>query len=191
MPIFQIDSLIDGLSHTGVLCRRGTLACDVNETLRPYYERWLCNRDGFVKIDDSSIDYIGIEEVMRMGPFFDIFCLIQNLCIVDSDRNAHELVSCYPQYIFKSGKIVSLGWTGGLLSHCLAKDDSISKCISNIPPGEEFAKLFVRPADFCCIIQTQVWEPIGLIPVYPLIKQIGNNIKNLLKLVHLGEPMEF
>ncbi|MGH9950294.1 MAG: hypothetical protein ACRD5J_01585, partial [Nitrososphaeraceae archaeon] len=61
MPIFQIDSLIDGLSHTGVLCRRGTLACDVDETLRPYYERWLCNRDGFVKVDDSSIDYIGIE----------------------------------------------------------------------------------------------------------------------------------
>jgi hypothetical protein len=100
-------------------------------------------------------------------------------------------VSCYPQYIFRSGKIVSLGWTGGLLSHCLAKDDSISECISKIPPGEEFAKLFVRPADFCCIIQTQVWEPIGLIPVYPLIKQIGNNIKNLLKLVHLGESMEF
>jgi hypothetical protein len=190
MPIFQIDSLIDGLSDTGVHCRRGTLACDVDETLRPYYERWLCNRDGFVKVDDSSIDYIGIEEVMRMGPFFDIFCLLRNICIIDSDRNAHELVSCYPQFMFRSGKIVSLGWTGGLLSHYLAKDDSISECISNIPPGEEFAKLFVRAADFCCIIQTQVWEPIGLISVYPLIKQIGNNIKNLLKLVHLGEPTE-
>lgn len=190
MPIFQIDSLIDGLSHTGVLCRRGTLACDVDETLRPYYERWLCNRDGFVKVDDSSIDYIGIEEVMRMGPFFDIFCLLRNLSIIDSDRNAHELVSCYPQFIFRSGKIVSLGWTGGLLSHYLAKDDSISECISNIPAGEEFAKLFVRAADFCCIIQTQVWEPIGLISVYPLISQIGNNIKDLLKLVHLGEPTE-
>lgn len=190
MPIFQIDSLIDGLSHTGVLCRRGTLACDVDETLRPYYERWLCNRDGFVKVDDSSIDYIGIEEVMRMGPFFDIFCLLRNLSIIDSDRNAHELVSCYPQFMFRSGKIVSLGWTGGLLSHYLAKDDSISECISNIPAGEEFAKLFVRAADFCCIIQTQVWEPIGLISVYPLISQIGNNIKDLLKLVHLGEPTE-
>lgn len=190
MPIFQIDSLIDGLSHTGVLCRRGTLACDVDETLRPYYERWLSNRDGFVKVDDSSIDYIGIEEVMRMGPFFDIFCLLRNLSIIDSDRNAHELVSCYPQFMFRSGKIVSLGWTGGLLSHYLAKDDSISECISNIPAGEEFAKLFVRAADFCCIIQTQVWEPIGLISVYPLISQIGNNIKDLLKLVHLGEPTE-
>jgi hypothetical protein len=82
MPIFQIDSLIDGLSHTGVLCRRGTLACDVDETLRPYYERWLCNRDGFVKVDDSSIDYIGIEEVMRMGPFFDIFCLYKTYALL-------------------------------------------------------------------------------------------------------------
>lgn len=98
MPIFQIDSLIDGLTNTGVHCRKGILNSDVDKTLQPYYERWLCNRDGFVKVDDSSIDYIGIEEVMRMGPFFDIFCLLKNPNIIDSDRNAHDLVSCYPQF---------------------------------------------------------------------------------------------
>jgi hypothetical protein len=92
--------------------------------------------------------------------------------------------------MFRSGKIVSLGWTGGLLSHYLAQDEYISESISKIPTGEEFAKLFVRAADFCCIIQTQVWEPLGLISVYPLISQIGDNIKKLLKLVHLGEPTE-
>jgi hypothetical protein len=190
MPIFQIDSLIDGLMNTGVHCRRGILNSDVDKTLQPYYERWLCNRDGFVKVEDSSIDYIGIEEVMRMGPFFDIFCLLRNPSIIDSDRNAHDLVSCYPQFSFRNEKIVSLGWTGGLLSHYLAKDNSISESIARIPPGEEFAKLFVRAADFCCIIQTQVWEPLGLVSVYPLISQIGNNIKNLLKLIHLGETTE-
>jgi hypothetical protein len=190
MPIFQIDSLIDGLINTGVHCRRGILEIDVDRTLQPYYERWLCNRDGFVKIDDSFIDYIGMEEVMRMGPFFDIFCLLKNPSIIDSDRNAHELVSCYPQFMFRSGKIVSLGWTGGLLSHYLAIDDAICDYIARIPPGEEFAKLFVRAADYCCIIQTQVWEPLGLVSVYPLINQIGRNIKNLLKLVHLGETTE-
>jgi hypothetical protein len=190
MPIFQIDLLIDGLLNTGVKCRRGILDSDVEKTLQPYYERWLCNRDGFVKVDGCSIDYIGIEDVMRMGPFFDIFCLLKNTSITDSDRNAHQLVSCYPQFIFRSGKIVSLGWTGGLLSHYLAKDNAISESIARIPPGEEFAKLFVRVADFCCIIQTQVWEPLGLVSVYPLISQIGKNIKNLLKLVHLGETTE-
>lgn len=190
MPIFQIDSLIDGLTNTGVQCRRGILDNDVEKTLQPYYERWLCNRDGFVKINDSYIDYIGVEEVMRMGPFFDVFCLLKNRSIINSDRNAHELVSCYPQFMFRNGKIVSLGWTGGLLSHYLAKDDSISASIARIPAGEEFAKLFVRAADFCCIIQTQVWEPLGVVSVYPLISQIGNNIKNLLKLVHLGETSE-
>jgi hypothetical protein len=190
MPIFQIDSLIDGLLNTGVKCRRGILGSDVEKILQPYYERWLCNRDGFVKLDCSSIDYIGIEDVMRMGPFFDIFCLLKNTSIIDSDRNAHELVSCYPQFLFRSGKIVSLGWTGGLLSHYLAKDNAISESIASIPPGEEFAKLFVRAADFCCIIQTQVWEPLGFVAVYPLISQIGKNIKNLLKLVHLGETTE-
>jgi hypothetical protein len=190
MPVFQIDSLIDGLLSTGVNCRRGMLKSDVEKELQPYYERWLCNRDGFVKIDDSSIDYIGIEEVMRMGPFFDIFCLVKNLNITDSDRNAHELVSCYPQFIFRNGKIISLGWTGGLLSHFLARDDIIFRSIDHIPAGEEFAKLFVRAADFCCIIQTQVWEPIGLVSIYPLIAQIGCNIENLLKLVHLGERTE-
>jgi hypothetical protein len=190
MPIFQIDSLIDGLLNIGVPCRRGILYSDVDNTLQPYYERWLCNRDGFVKVDDFSIDYIGMEEVMRMGPFFDIYCLLKNLNIIDSDRNAHELVSCYPQFMFRSGKIISLGWTGGLLSHYLAKDDAISRSIACIPPGEEFAKLFVKAADFCCIIQTQVWEPLGLVSIYPLISQIGNNVKNLLKLVHLGETTE-
>ena len=60
-----------------------------------------------------------------------------------------NLVSCYPQFSFRNKKIVSLGWTGGLLSHYLAKDNSISESIARIPPGEEFAKLFVRAADFC------------------------------------------
>jgi hypothetical protein len=77
-----------------------------------------------------------------------------------------------------------------LLSHYLAKDDTISELIASIPPGEEFAKLFVKAADFCCIIQTQVWDPLGLVLVYPLISRIGNNIRDLLKLVHLGEKTE-
>ena len=162
----------------------------MDKTLQPYYERWLCNRDGFVKVDDSSIDFIGMEEVMRMGPFFDIFCILKNPSLIDSDRNAHELVSCYPQFMFRNGKIVSLGWTGGLLSQSLARDDAISESSGRIPPGEVCAKLLIRAADFCCIIQTQVWEPSGLVTVYPLINQIGSNIKNLLKLVHLGEATE-
>lgn len=190
MPVFQIDSLIDGLMSIGVNCRRGMLEYDVERELQPYYERWLRNRDGFAKIDGSCIDYIGIEEVMRMGPFFDIFCLVKNLSIASSDRNAHELVSCYPQFIFRNGKIISLGWTGGLLSHYLARDGTLFRSIEKIPAGEEFAKLFVRAADFCCIIQTQVWEPSGVVSIYPLISQIGCNIKNLLKLVHLGEKTE-
>jgi hypothetical protein len=31
---------------------------------------------------------------------------------------------------------------------------------------------------------------LGLVSVYPLIEQIGKNIKNLLKIVHLGETTE-
>lgn len=190
MPIFEMDSLINELQSAGVSCRRGILDSDVEKALQPYYERWLCNRDGFVKVDGSSIDYIGIEDVMRMGPFYNIYCLLKNQSIIDSDQNAHDLVSCYPQYMFRDGKIIYLGWTGGLLSHYLAKDDAISELIAFIPPGEEFAKLFVKAADFCCVIQTQVWDPLGLILVYPLISRIGNNIRDLLKLVHLGEKTE-
>lgn len=190
MPVFQLDSLVHGLLNNGVNCRRGVLESDVDKTLQPYYERWLRNRDGFVKVDNSYVDYIGIEEVMRMGPFFDIFCLVKNLNVTDSDRNAHGLVSCYPQFIFRNEKIISLGWTGGLLSHFLARDDAVLRSIELIPAGEEFAKLFVRAADFCCIIQTQVWEPSGLISIYPLIDRIGYNIRNLLKILHLGETAE-
>lgn len=187
MPIFQIDSLIEGLQKIGVQCKRGTFDADVEENIRPYFERWLCNRDGFIKVDDCFVDYIGVEEVMRMGPFFDIYCLIQNTNIVSSDQNAQSLVSCYPRFFVRTGKIVMLGWTGGLLSHYLTNDDVLSDIISRILPGEEFAKLFVRAADFGCIIQTQVWEPSGLLLIYPLISRIGLNIRNLLKIIHLGE----
>jgi hypothetical protein len=190
LPIFHIDSLIQGLQSIGVPCKRGGISGDVPETLRPYFERWLCNRDGFAKLNDSYIDYIGIEDVTRMGPFFDIFCLIQNVNIIASDENAHNLVTCYPQYVIRDGKIVILGWTGGLLSHYLSKDDVITGIVAQIPPGEEFAKLFVRAVDFACIVQTQVWEPSGLVSIYPLIKRIAINVKNLFQIVHLGERTE-
>ena len=47
----------------------------------------------FCRMMSGNID---IEEVMRMGPFYDIYCLVENDFIVDTDDNAHKLLDATP-----------------------------------------------------------------------------------------------
>jgi len=90
MPLFPLSTLVEALKEQGFSCRIGSINLDVHTMRRPYFERWLSNRDGFVRMLSGSIDFIGIEDVMRMGPFYDIYCLVESDFIVDTDENAHE-----------------------------------------------------------------------------------------------------
>jgi hypothetical protein len=76
MPPFPLSMLVQALEDRGFNCRTGIIDLDVHPRKRPYFERWLSNRDGFVRILSGNIDFIGIEEVMRMGPFYDIYGLV-------------------------------------------------------------------------------------------------------------------
>ena len=121
MPVFQLNKLASELAELGYPCRAGTWS-DVKPGLQPYFERWLKNRDGFVTMERGSIDYIGIEEVVRMGPFYNIYFLVASGSLADGDSNAHNLVDAIPYYQLRGGKPANLGWSGGVLSTLLAKD---------------------------------------------------------------------
>ena len=87
MPIFAVDALAEALAALGYACKKGARS-DVRPDRWPYFERWLQNRDGFVAMESGHIDFIGIEEVVRMGPFFDVYCLVGNDSLSGSDDNA-------------------------------------------------------------------------------------------------------
>ena len=57
------------LHALGIQSRVGVMESDIDELYKPYYEQWLANRDGFIKILTGNIDYVGTEEIMRLGPF--------------------------------------------------------------------------------------------------------------------------
>src|SRR5437868_9980480 len=133
MPIFQIRELVNQLFLRGINCNEGNALLDIPAAFRPYFERLLFHRDGFVRMYDENIDYIGIEDIVRMGPFYNVYCLIQNQHIIENDNNAFKLFCANPYFDLREGKVIKLGWSGGVLADILTKDiilcDSFAKDI--------------------------------------------------------------
>ena len=50
MPILQLSEIINMLRALGIQSRVGVMESDIDELYKPYYEQWLANRDGFIKI---------------------------------------------------------------------------------------------------------------------------------------------
>ncbi|MEO9294846.1 MAG: hypothetical protein ABI347_04520 [Nitrososphaera sp.] len=194
MPIFQLGRLIDALLEMGYGCHAGS-QCDIRPERQAYFERWLKNRDGFVAMEHGSnnnnnnIDFIGIEEVVRMGPFFNVYFLIENDSLADGDSNAHNLVDASPYYRLQNGRATDLGWSGGVLSTLLAKDAELSAELAKNIMKEEVKRINVKARDYCCIIETGVWDPAGLASVFGMVDRIGAHVRKLLKQVHFGEEM--
>ncbi|MFL6308699.1 MAG: hypothetical protein ACJ70T_01720 [Nitrososphaera sp.] len=187
MPLFPLSALVQALKEQGFSCRTGNIDLDVHPMKRAYFERWLLNKDGFVRMISGSIDFIGIEEVMRMGPFYDIHCLIENDFIVDTDENAHKLLDAAPYYSLSNGKVTSMGWSGGVIANMLANDAILSKDFARNIMKEELKRIVIKAANYCCVIETQAWEPAGLVSAFATIDRIGYNVRQLLKRIHLGD----
>jgi hypothetical protein len=187
MPLFPLNILVQALEDRGFSCRIGNIDLDVHPKKRPYFERWLSNRDGFVRLLSGNIDFVGIEEVMRMGPFYDIYCLVENDFIVDTDDNAHKLLDAAPYYTLSNGKVINMGWSGGVIASMLAKDTILSNDFTINIMKEELKRITIEAANYCCVIETQIWEPAGLAEVYSAIDRIGYNVRQLLKRIHLGD----
>jgi hypothetical protein len=190
MPIFQMENLVEELSSVGINCKIGNMRVDVPAALCPYYERWLSNRDGFVKISDQNIDYIGVEDIVRMGPFFNVYCVVENQHIIENDENTSKLLSANPYFNLHKGRVTKLGWTGSILADILTGDKTLYGYFAKNIMKEEVRKISVKVANYACIVETQVWEPSGLASIYYVIDRIGLNVKELLKQVHLGDDMD-
>jgi hypothetical protein len=187
LPIFQLETLIEELSSAGINCKIGKMEIDIPAALRPYFERWLLNRDGFVKIYGQNVDYIGIEDVVRMGPFFNVYCMLENEYIIENDENILKLLHASPYFNLHNGRVIQLGWSGGLLAQILTADNILYARFTKNIMKEEVRKISVRVANYACIVETQVWEPSGLASIYDVIDRIGLNIRELLKRIHLGD----
>jgi hypothetical protein len=190
MPVFQLDSLIGALEEQGFSCRAGSMELDVHPIRRPYFERWLSNRDGFLRIASGNVDFVGIEDVMRMGPFYNVYCLVENDFIFENDDNAHNLLDASPYFQLHNGKVASMGWSGGVIADMLAKDAVLSEEFARNVMKEEVKAITVKAANYCCIIETRAWEPAGLASAFKTIDRIAHNIRRLVKTIHLGEYVD-
>jgi hypothetical protein len=179
--------LAEQLISIGINCKVGNSEIDIPNIRKPYFERWLLNRDGFLTLINENIDYIGVEEVVRMGPFYNVYCLIENQHLSEKDDTAYDLLTSNPYFQLRNGKVITLGWSGGLLADILTRDTFLRDSFTENIVKEEIRKISVKVANFACIIETHIWEPSGLVSIFPVIDQIGLNIKRLLKQIHLGE----
>ncbi|MGI0048209.1 MAG: hypothetical protein ACREAW_01595 [Nitrososphaera sp.] len=187
MPVFQLSALVDALEEQGFSCRAGSMELDVHPMKRPYFERWLSNRDGFLRLMSGNVDFVGIEDVMRMGPFYNVYCLVENDFVIEADDNAHKLLDAFPYFQLHNGKVVSMGWSGGVIADTLAKDAVLSEEFARNIMKEEVKGITVKAANYCCIIETRAWEPAGLASAFATIDRIAHNIRRLVKTIHLGE----
>jgi hypothetical protein len=189
MPVFELEKLVSLLGESGFSSRLGSMELDVHPARRAYFERWLSHRDGFVRMLSGNIDYVGAEEVVRMGPFFNVYCILENDSIVDSDENAHKLLDAGPYFELLGGRLSKLGWSGGVVADLLAKDTTLSDALSSSIMKEEAKKLNLHASDYCCVIETRAWDPAGLASIFGIVDRIGLNVRKLIKTVHLGEDI--
>ena len=190
LPVFQIQILVDELSSIGVNCKIGNILYDIPSVRRPYFERWLLHRDGFVKMYNENIDYIGIEDVVRIGPFYNVYCLIENQHITENDSDSYKLLCADPYFTLRNGEVTKLGWSGGVLADILANDSILYNSFATNIMKEEIRKLSVKVANFACVIETRTWEVNGLVSIYKVIDRIGFKVKELLKQVQLGNDID-
>ena len=187
MPVFQLNALIDALEDQGFSCRIGSMELDIHPVKRPYFERWLSNRDGFVRMLSGNLDYVGIEDVVRMGPFYNVYCLIENDSIIDADDNSHKLLDAGPYYQLFEGKVTSMGWSGGIVANILAKDAALSEEFSKSIMKEEVKRITLKASNYCCVIETRTWGAAGLAPAFKVLDRIALDVRRLIKSIHLGE----
>ncbi|MGB8448994.1 MAG: hypothetical protein WCE25_04700 [Nitrososphaeraceae archaeon] len=189
MPILQLSEIINMLRALGIQSRVGVMESDIDELYKPYYEQWLANRDGFIKILTGYIDYVGTEEIMRLGPFHNMYCLIHNSHLMETHPDHPKLLNALPCYKLNKGKVDEIGWNGSILAERLNKDNILCSRISRNIVDEEVRSISIRVVNYGCLIQTKVWDPKGFVTIYDIIESIGKSVKNLLEEIHIGEEI--
>lgn len=189
MPILQIKEIIDLLGVDNIKCRIGRYDSDIPQRYRPYFEKWLGNRDGFIRMLSGSIDYVGSEDVVRMGPFHNIYCLIQNQYLVENDLNHQNLLNSKLWYSLNDGVVDEAGWSGSILASRLTKDQHNSNFLFQSLKSEVTRTVSVRVVNMACLIECRIWHPREFVFLYEFLDNIAMNIQDLLSEVHVGENM--
>ncbi len=189
LPILQIKEIIDLLGLDDIKCRIGQYDSDIPELYRPYFEKWLGNRDGFIRMLSGSIDYVGSEDVVRMGPFHNIYCLIQNQYLVENDLNHQNLLNSKLWYSLNDGVVDEAGWTGSILASRLTKDQHNRNFLFQSLKSEVTRTVSVRVVNLACLIECRIWHPREFVFLYEFLDNIAMNIQHLLSEVHVGDNM--
>ena len=189
MPILQINEIIDLLGLDDIKCRIGRYDSDIPQRYRPYFEKWLGNRDGFIRMLSGSIDYVGSEDVVRMGPFHNIYCLVQNQYLVENDLNHQNLLNSKLWYSLTDGVVDEAGWSGSILASRLTKDHRNSSFLFQSLKSEVTRIVSVRVVNMACLIECRIWHPREFVFLYEFLDNIAINIQDLLSEVHVGENM--
>jgi hypothetical protein len=189
MPVMRNDEIVTLLMENGVSSRIGNFLSDVEEFYRPYFERWLMNRDGFLTILSGNIDYVGSEEIMRFGPFHNMYCLIYNIHLMESDVNHGMLLNASPFYRLVDGNVDEFGWSGSVLAERLNDDEGFCRAIRKKILNEEVRSISVRVVNYACLIESTAWDPVGFVSAFLIINEIGGIVRNLLANIHLGEKV--
>ena len=100
------------------------------------------------------------------------------------------MLDASPYYTLSGGKVINMGWSGGVIADMLAKDAVLSKDFARNIMKEELKSIMIKAANYCCIIETRTWEPVGLASAFSAIDLIGYNIRQLVKKIHLGDYAE-
>lgn len=187
LPILQIKEIIDLLGLDDIECRIGRYDSDIPQRYRPYFEKWLGNRDGFIRMLSGSIDYVGSEDVVRMGPFHNIYCLIQNQYLVENDLNHQNLLNSKLWYSLNDGVVDEAGWSGSILASRLTKDQHNSNFLFQSLKSEVTRTVSVRVVNLACLIECRIWHPREFVFLYEFLDNIAMNIQDLLSEVHVGE----
>lgn len=189
LPILQIKEIIDLLGLDDIKCRIGRYDSDIPQRYRPYFEKWLGNRDGFIRMLSGSIDYVGSEDVVRMGPFHNMYCLVQNQYLVENDLNHQNLLNSKLWYSLNDGVVDEAGWSGSILASRLTKDQHNSNFLFQSLKSEVTRTVSVRVVNLACLIECRIWHPREFVFLYEFLDNIAMNIQDLLSEVHVGENM--
>jgi hypothetical protein len=189
LPILQIKEIIDLLGLDDIKCRIGKFNSDIPKKCRPYFEKWLGNRDGFIQMLSGNIDYVGSEDVVRMGPFYNIYCLVQNQDLIENDENHQNLLNSKLYYSLTEGRVNEAGWSDSILASRLTKDQRIKDFLFQALKSEVTRTVSVRVVNMACLIECRIWHPREFVFLYELLDNIAMNIHELLSELHFGEEM--
>ena len=189
LPILQIKEIIDLLGLDDIKCRIGRYDSDIPQLYRTYFEKWLGNRDGFILMLSGSIDYVGSEDVVRMGPFHNIYCLVQNQYLIENELDHQNLLNSKLWYSLNNGVVNEAGWSGSILASRLTKDQHNSNFLFQSLKSEVTRTVSVRVVNMACLIECRIWHPREFVFLYEFLDNIAMNIQDLLSEVHVGENM--